>query len=408
MGRPKRIGEDEMSGNEATIEQIRGHLAALASRPGGRPVGSEANWAAEGHIADALRAAGYAVEQQGFDCIEWQLYGVELWVGDGPLPVTANPYSPPCDVTAPLVAVGSLVELEAAELHDRIALLHGPLAAEPLFPRNFPFFTHEEHRRVADLLEQKGARAVIAASPMPAAPAPIIEDGDFTLPSVTVAAHVGAVLLSAGSAPVTVRLHSSARPGRAANVIGRRAHPAREKLLLSAHFDTKPGTPGALDNAAGVATLLALAERLAAAPPAINLEFVYFNGEDHYASPGEVAYIAGCGGEFGRIRLVINVDGVGLRDSSTTVAFFNCSETQTEAIRTVMSRHAGLEETEPWPQGDHMVFAMQGVPCIALTSGGVHSLIDSLIHTPKDTIDRLDPARLATAVDFLADLLASM
>ena len=388
------------------ILRIEEHLAALVRWPGGRPVGSPANRAAEAYIAKTLRAAGYEVEQQGFDCIDWQLEGVDLWMGDGPLPVTANPYSPPCDVTAPIVAVADMAQLEAATLTGRIALLHGALSAEPLFPRNFPFFTIEEHQRIADLLEQKGARAVIAVSPMRADPAPIIEDGDFTLPSVTVAADVGAVLLAAEGAPVTLRLRSAARPGRAANVIGRRAHPARDKLVLSAHFDTKPGTPGALDNAAGVATQLALAERLAAAAPATNLEFVFFNGEDHYASPGEVAYVAGCGGEFGRIALVVNIDGVGLRGATTTVAFFNCPEPWAITVRAAMRRQPALEETEPWPQGDHSIFAIQGVPCIALTSGGIHNLIDSLIHTPNDTLDRLDPARLAAAVDFLAELLA--
>jgi aminopeptidase YwaD len=386
--------------------RIEEHLAALARWPGGRPVGSPANHAAEATIADTLRAAGYEVEQQGFDCVEWRLDGVDLWVGDGPLPVTANPYSPPADVTAPLVAVADLAELEAADLSGRIALLHGALAAEPLFPRNYPFFTYEEHQHIADLLEQKGARAVIAVSPMHANPAPIIEDGDFRLPSVTVGADVGAVLLLAESAAITLHLRSAARPGRAANVIGRRAHPSRDKLVLSAHFDTKPGTPGALDNAAGVATLLALAERLAGAPPPTNLEFVFFNGEDHYAAPGEVAYVAGCGGEFGRITLVVNVDGVGLRDASTTVAFFNCPAAWADATRATMRRRPGIEETEPWPQGDHSIFAMQAVPCIALTSGGIHSLIDSLIHTPHDTLDRLDPARLAATVEFLSDLLA--
>ena len=386
--------------------RIEEHLAALVRWPGGRPVGSPANHAAEAYIADTLRAAGYEVEHQGFDCVAWRLDGVDLWVGDGPLPVTANPYSPPADVTAPLAAVADLAELEATDLTGRIALLHGALAAEPLFPRNYPFFTYEEHQRIADLLEQKGARAVIAVSPMHGNPAPIIEDGDFGLPSVTVGADVGAVLLLAERAAITLRLRSAARTGRAANVIGRRAHPSRDKLVLSAHFDTKPGTPGALDNAAGVATLLALAERLAGAPPPTNLEFVFFNGEDHYAAPGEVAYIAGCGGEFGRIALVINVDGVGLRDASATVAFFNCPEAWAEATRATMRRRPGIEEIEPWPQGDHSLFAMQGVPCIALTSGGIFSLIDSLIHTPNDTLDRLDPARLAPTVEFLSDLLA--
>lgn len=84
-----------MGGNEATLAHIHSHLAALARWPGGRSVGSPANQTAERYIADVLRAAGYEVEQQRFDCIDWRLDSVELWVGDGPLPVMANPYSPP-------------------------------------------------------------------------------------------------------------------------------------------------------------------------------------------------------------------------------------------------------------------------------------------------------------------------
>ncbi len=390
---------------KTTAEQIRAYLAALARWPEGRPVGSSANHAAQEAIAAALAAAGYEVEEQGFDCLDWQLEGAELWIGDGPLPVIANPFSPPCDVTAPLVAITSLAELAAARLGGRIALLHGALTTEPLHPRNHPFYSHEEHQRIVTLLEEKGARAVIAISPLPANVAPLIEDGDFTLPSVTVSNDVGAVLLMAEDAPVTVRVHSTIRPGRAANVIGRRAHPARDKLLLCAHFDTKPGTPGALDNAAGVATVLALAERLAAAPT-INLEIIAFNGEDHYAAPGEVAYITGCGGEFGRIALLVNIDGIGRRDAPTTVAFFNCADDWAAKVRAAMAGRPDLEEAEPWPQSDHMVFAMRGVPCLAITSGNIHQLAGPVIHTPADTLDLLDPEQMAAVVDFLADILS--
>ena len=389
----------------STAEAIRAHLAALTRWPAGRPVGSPANHAAEEYIATTLQAAGYEVERQGFDCLDWRLEGAELWMGDGPLPVMANPYSPAGDVTAPLVAIASLAELETAALSGRIALLHGALAAEPLFPRNFPFYTHEEHRRVAELLETKGARAVIAASPRAANPPPVIEDGDFTLPSVTVGDDVGAVLLAAEGAPVTLRVRSTTRPGRGANVIGRRARATRAKLVLCAHFDTKPGTPGAMDNAAGVATVLALAARLAAAPPA-SLEVVAFNGEDHYASPGEMAYIGACGGEFARIALVVNVDGIGRRGAPTTLAFFNCPADWADGVRGAMSARSGLEEAAPWPQSDHSIFAMRGVPCVAVTSGDIFGEIDSVIHTPADTPDRLDPQQMAAAVDFLAELLA--
>jgi aminopeptidase YwaD len=394
--------------SEPLTGRVAAHLAALVRWPDGRPVGSAANHAAAAYIAGVLAEAGYEVEQQRFDCMDWQSEGGELLTGGEALPFIVNPFSPPCDVTAPTVAVASLPELEAAALEGRVALLHGELTAAPLFPRNYPFFTVEEHRRVAELLEAGRPAAVIAVSPMTGDPAPIIEDGDFGLPSITVPVGAGATLLAAAVAPITVRVRSSARPGDGANVIGRRAASSRRKLIISAHFDTKPGTPGALDNAAGVACILALAERLAATPPAVNLEFVAFNGEDHYAAPGEVAYLAGCASDFGRIALVVNVDGVGLNGQPATVAFFNCPAEWVEATRTAMAARPGLEEAEPWPQGDHSLFAMQGVPCIALTSGGILDIIDSIIHTTNDTLDGVDPQRIATVADFLGELLTQL
>ncbi len=390
-----------------TVEQVNAHLAELTGSPAGRPVGSAANRAAETYIAGVLAGAGYEVEQQSFDCIDWRLEDAGLWIGEQSLPVIANPYSPPCDVTAPFVAVASLEELESAEFAGRVVVLHGELTQSALFPRNYPFFTVEAHQRIAELLEQKHATAVVCVSSAAADPAPIIEDGDFGLPSVTTPAGAGAALL-ASSEPVTVRVRSAAHAGRAANVIGRRAAPDRAKIVLCAHFDTKPGTPGALDNAAGVATILSLAATLAAAKPDTNLEIVAFNGEDHYAAPGEVAYMNGCGSEFGRIALVVNIDGVGLKGQPSTVAFFNCPEVWAEQAHAAMAQWPQIEETAPWPEGDHSIFAMQGVPCIALTSGGIHALIDNVLHTPNDTLDRVAPGQIATVVDFLASLLTQI
>lgn len=389
------------------LRQIRAHLQALTSEPAGRPVGSAANQAAEAYIADMLRRAGYEVEQQRFDCVDWQLDGVELWLGDGPLPAVANPYSPPCDVTAPIVSVGNLAELNKANLAGQVAVLYGDLAAFSLFPKNYPFFTVEEHQEIIRLLESGAPRAVIMVSDHGGEPSPLIEDGDFAIPSITVAAEVGAVLLDAGE-PVTVRVRSRTQPGHGANVIGRRAQPARDKLLMCAHFDTKPGTPGALDNAAGVAAMLALAGRLAAADLLTNLEIVAFNGEDHYAAPGEVAYINRCGGEFGRIALVINIDGVGLKEKPATIAFFNTDEVWTAKVSASLNTWPRLEKTDPWPQGDHSIFAMQGIACVAVTSGDIHSLIEDTLHTSRDSLELVEPEQISNAVDFLAHLVLNI
>lgn len=54
----------------------------------------------------------------------------------------------------------------------------------------------------------------------------------------------------------------------------------RRPLLLGAHFDANAGTPGADDNASGVAALLGAAQALARCPPVRPIRFVGFNLEE--------------------------------------------------------------------------------------------------------------------------------
>ena len=79
---------------------------------------------------------------------------------------------------------------------------------------------------------------------------------------------------------------------RFTNLIARpTSFPAGKRLLIGAHLDTVPGTPGADDNASGVAALLEVSR--VAAPISWNLpiEFILFNleefgmvGSAHYAA----------------------------------------------------------------------------------------------------------------------------
>lgn len=73
------------------------------------------------------------------------------------------------------------------------------------------------------------------------------------------------------------------------NLPGR--HPHRPPILVGAHYDSVPGSPGADDNATGVAVLLELARALAEQPGksplrlvAFDLEELGFVGSRHYAS----------------------------------------------------------------------------------------------------------------------------
>ena len=68
------------------------------------------------------------------------------------------------------------------------------------------------------------------------------------------------------------------------NVVGTLdgSDPARPWVIVGAHFDSTPSTPGADDNASGVAALLEIARLLGRTRPAATLQFVGFNLEEIY------------------------------------------------------------------------------------------------------------------------------
>lgn len=391
--------------NNDITRTIDRHLQALAVAIGSRPTGSEANRQAEDYIAGAMAAAGCAVARQPFTCLDWEPRGLEFRLGEETLPAAINPFSPSCQVVAPLVGAGNLAELAAADLAGNIAVLHGELTAEPLFPKHFPFFTVDAHVRIIEALEKGQPAAVIAISPHEQHPAPVVEDGDFALPSVTISASAGRKLLAGLGAAAELSIRSVVQPAAGANVVGRKAGASERRAVICAHFDTKPGTPGALDNAAGVAAMLAVAQTLSAR--GLTLEFVAFDGEDYYAAPGQVAYLRAAGDSLAAIDLVVNIDGAGLEGAGNTIALFDPPPALAEQIRSLRGRHPRIIETEPWPQGDHSIFWQRGVPAIAFTTAAAWDLVGDIIHTENDTVERVSVSNLAEVVAFIIDILTA-
>ena len=63
------------------------------------------------------------------------------------------------------------------------------------------------------------------------------------------------------------------------------------------------------------------------------------------------------------------------------------------------------DRIEPWPQGDHTLFAFSGVPAIAVTSSGIFELTDHVLHTENDTLKWIDIEKLEILVNLLFDSL---
>lgn len=86
-------------------------------------------------------------------------------------------------------------------------------------------------------------------------------------------------------------------------------------ILIGAHYDAVPGTPGADDNATGVAVLLELARMFADNPTRHPLRLVAFDMEE-YGLLGSAAYAAKLRQEQQPLRLMISLEMLGYCDST--------------------------------------------------------------------------------------------
>lgn len=85
---------------------------------------------------------------------------------------------------------------------------------------------------------------------------------------------------------------------------------SRPPILIGAHYDAVPGTPGADDNASGVAALLELARSFAAQPTRSPLRLVAFDLEE-YGLIGSKYYAAQLKQQQEPLRLMISLEMLG-------------------------------------------------------------------------------------------------
>ena len=84
-------------------------------------------------------------------------------------------------------------------------------------------------------------------------------------------------------------------------------------IIVGAHYDTVPGTPGADDNASGVAVLLELAHYVAKHPPIRPVWCIAFDMEE-YGLLGSQAYATALKAANQPIRLMLSLEMLGYCD----------------------------------------------------------------------------------------------
>ncbi len=367
-----------------------------------RCVGSEGNRKATSFFNEALASFGWKTEMPEFEAIDWDDGGAILKSNGENFNVNVSPYSLGCKVKAELICATTFSELQKLVITDKILFLHGDITKEQFMPKNFVFYNPEEHQKIISLLEKGKPKAIICATSRNAAlaggvyPFPLIEDGDFDIPSVYMTDEEGKKLALYIGKIVTLESKSKRIIGKGYNVIGRKGIEGSDRIVITAHIDAKKGTPGAIDNATGVTILLLLAMLLKEYSGTKEIEIVAFNGEDYFAVPGQMNYVRSNENKFSNIILNINIDGAGYRVGKSSFSLFGLTDDLYQKTIDVINENPNIDEGVQWPQGDHSIFVQYGRPAIAVSSKWfIDNISDQEItHTPKDNLDIVDNNRL--------------
>lgn len=382
------------------LEQINADLTELCIKIGNRHVGSIGNKKATRYVSERLASSGFIIESSEFKCIDWKYEGVVLNVADDEIEAFISPYSSSCEIKSYFDTASNVHELSKKNFTNKIAVLHGDLCKEQLMPKNFAFYNPESHKEIIQLLEEKKPNAIIAITsynPELAGacyPFPLIEDGDFDIPSIYMTEEQGEKILNQLGSQIYLKIESERMPSNGYNVIGKKGKRSNPSIVFCAHVDTKKGTSGALDNGTGVSMLLTLADLLKDYSGDLGVEILAVNGEDYYSNCGEMLYLSQNKKRLEEIILAVNADGIGHAGYRNTFTCFECSDEVDRAIRGAFADDEKFVEIEPWYQGDHMIFVMNQVPGIALTSENYIQIMTEIAHTEKDKIDNVDANKI--------------
>ncbi len=388
-------------------EVIKTHLHHLCVNIENRHPGSRGNHAATKYICEQLDLLGWDADITRLECIDWQPETAALHIDGKAYPLKPAPYSLPFDGEAELVVVDNFEALNDLDICGKILLCKGKLTESQLIPQGYPFYNLDEHKEIFRILNARKPLAIIAATKSDPggaggiSPFPWIEDARFDIPSCYCDAATGEKLALLECREVKLTIDSLRKKSWMEQISGLKGDRTKKRIVISAHVDTKIETPGALDNATGVAILLVLAEMLQSYDGDHYIELVFFNGEDYYDSTGECHYMEINGDKLSDFALVANIDAAGCKEHRSGLSHWNLSEQAASLVDGLIEEYHGIEPMDPWPASDHMIFVPRGVPTLVFTSANIWDLAEHITHTMRDNINLVDPARLVEIAEFL-------
>jgi Zn-dependent M28 family amino/carboxypeptidase len=382
------------------------HLERLVDI-GDRMAGSDGEREAAELTRDALAEVGARnARLESFDIQGWTRAESAITAGETEQDCIALPRSPADSVEAPLVDLGYGLpeEFEDADLAGKVVMVRSdiPSYADRYVHRREKYYHAVENGAVGFVYRNHVEGCLPPTGSVGTADDPVGE-----IPAVGVSSEVGARLarrFDGESIEVTVdaEIHGT----ESQNVHAELGPDTDERVLVTSHVDAHDIAEGALDNGAGTAMVVELANTLAKREGdlEIRVEFVAYGAEEvglvgsnYHADETD----------HDSIKAIVNNDGV-VRDRTlefTTHGF----EGLADAAETVADRYDHPVDIVPrlGPHSDHWPFVQWGVP-------GYHVMSTSdevgrgWGHTFADTLDKLEKRDLREQAILLTDLVVDL
>ena len=144
-----------------------------------------------------------------------------------------------------------------------------------------------------------------------------------------------------------------------------------ERVVVGAHYDTVPGTPGADDNASGVVALLEAARRLSLARPGRSVLFLAFGGEEH-GLLGSAAYVKAPAVPNDSLVAMLNFDMVGRLRENRLVVYGVETAREWRPLLDSLNATAGFALTaqgDGYGPSDHTSFTVAKRPVLHFFTG---------------------------------------
>jgi aminopeptidase YwaD len=324
-------------------------------------------------------------------------------------PLLRSVATPPSGLTAEIVDIGRGTPEEfaahARDIVGRIALVrHEPM-----------FVAGTIHRRRKYLAAQEaGAVGFLIAGPMPGA---LVAGSSGRpdgagIPAAGIAPETAAALrrTASGWPSATLTIETRETPAETRTLLFDLPGRSDEWVVLSAHVDGHDLAESAMDNASGIAAVVAAARALA---PHVKdfrrgVRLAFFSVEE-WALTGSAQYVRALTDvERRRIVLNVNLDSVG---GSANLAALTSGFAHLEPFLLQIAEATGipLRTVRPLMQNsDHANFALAGIPALRLVAGFDEPGANlRYVLTPGDTRAKVDPAELARAAGLTAGIIGA-